>query len=293
MIARLRISIFLTFVIFLVEFFGGYFTHSLALMSDSFHVFMDAFALILTFTALKVCELPSTNRMTYGWHRVEIFASLINSLALLVIAVVILWQAMNRIMNPVAEILANEMLIIALVGLAVNVAVALILRDKREHEHDINIKSAYLHILGDAMSSVGVVVAAVVIKISGFYMIDSILSIIIGAVIFINAFRILRESVNIFLEGVPKGIDVNEVVESIKSAGGATGVHNIHIWEICSHIYALSCHVEVDDESKDNRVVLSKINEVLKTRYNITHTTIQMNCAECSGENVLKKLSHS
>lgn len=200
---KLFISIALTALIFIAEFGGGLWTGSLALLSDSAHVFMDVFALLLSYLAIRAAKLPANDRHTYGYHRMQVLAALANGATLLFISFEIIKEAINRFQNP-EPIVAGPMLLIAIVGLVVNVIVALVLR---EHDHeDLNTRAAFLHVLGDALASVGVIGAGIAIYFTGLLWIDPLMSVLISVLILVSSGRLLKETVHILAEGIPDGI---------------------------------------------------------------------------------------
>lgn len=290
---RLRLAIGFTVVVFFAELVGGYLTNSFALLSDSAHVFMDALALFLTLSALYICELPSTENRTYGLHRVEVFVAFLNGLTVFAVAVFILYRAYLRFLNPPA-VESTGMLIVAVFGLLVNLAVARWLHGFAKS--DLNVRSAFLHVVGDAAASVGVIAGAIIIHFTGAYIADPIVSAGIGCVILWGSLRIILEASHILLEGVPRSIDLNDVVKDITSFPGVSGLHSLHIWSICHNVNALSAHVDVDARYAFSRgEILKKINERLAERYSIFYTTLQVECPGCEGRSegeVLRTMAH-
>jgi cobalt-zinc-cadmium efflux system protein len=273
---ELKTVILLTSFILVAEIFGGIISNSLALLSDAAHVFSDLFALTLSWTALKIAERPPSTSRTFGYHRMEIFAALTNGILLVVISIFIFREAYERILSP-PLVKGGQMLVIATIGLIVNLWVIFKLKG---HISDLNIKSAFLHALGDAMASIGVIVGAVIIMFTGYFRADPAISILIGLIILVGSGRLIRESSHILLEGTPRHIDVKKVSEAIATIDGVRGVHDLHIWSICSHINAASAHVLVED------VKVSEIGEIsreIKERmagFDIGHTTIEFECGE-------------
>lgn len=274
---NLKIAIFLTTLIFFLEFAGGIIANSLALLSDSAHVFMDVVALILAYGALKISARPSNSNVTFGYHRFEIFAALINGFTVIGIALFIFYEAYGRILNP-PTVKGYEVLVIATFGLIVNTWVAL----KLHGHHDLNIRGAYLHVIGDALASVAVIAGAIVIIFTGNYIIDPLLSILIGMLLLYGAFRLVFGSTRILLEFAPKHIDADTLSRVMMEIEGVKGVHDIHIWSICSNIHAMSAHVLVDRiHVQQTEVLVSEISRMLRERFQIMHTTLQFECAEC------------
>jgi cobalt-zinc-cadmium efflux system protein len=279
---RLRIAIPLTASIFLIEFIGGIWSGSLALLSDSLHVLFDATALILSYIAIVMAARPATDRHSYGLHRMEILAALINGLVLFATSGWILYESVERFLNP-QGIHTAGMLLIAAVGFAVNLAVTFLLH--QHHHHDLNVRSAYLHVLGDTLASAAVIIGGIVMHYTGWYAIDPVLGFAIGILLVWGSGRLVYESLHILMEGVPRGMTVEEVVEAVKALPGVGDFHRVHIWSLCSHIRALSAHIIIDG-SQDVSVekALESVNSLLQERYHITHTTLQSECLNCSSE---------
>lgn len=274
---NLKIAIFLTTLIFFLKFAGGIISNSLALLSDSAHVFMDVVALVLSYGAIRISARPSNRNVTFGYHRFEIFAALVNGLTIIGIAIFIFYEAYQRILDPPA-VKGTEVLIIATIGLIVNTWVAL----KLHGHHDLNIRGAYLHVIGDALASVAVIAGAVVIIYTGNYIIDPLLSILIGMMLLYGAFRLVFGSARILLEFAPRHVDADRLSSVMMQIEGVKGVHDIHIWSICSNIHAMSAHVLVDRINvQQTEVLINKINGIVKERFMIVHTTLQFECAEC------------
>lgn len=298
---RFIISISLTSLILIAEVVGGIWTHSLALLSDSAHVFMDIFALALSYVALKISARPSDDQHSFGYHRVEVLAALVNGVSLLVIAGGIFYEAVKRWQQPL-EIRSTEMLIIAVIGLVVNLVVAFVLgghahehdhghahegEEKQEHEpvkrKDLNIYSAFLHVLGDAVSSLGVIIAAILIQITHASWLDPLVSILIGGILLVSSYRLIRSSLHILIEGVPEGLSVNELKKQISGLPAVQEVHDLHVWNLCSGAVSLSAHIVLKQEMNNNGIqVTQSINQMLKKNYAIDHTTIQIEQEPCN-----------
>ncbi|MBL7101030.1 MAG: cation transporter [Nanoarchaeota archaeon] len=285
---NLKISMIVIFLIFLAELIGGFLFNSLALLSDAAHMFVDVFALFLAWGAIKLAYKPPTEKKTYGLHRAEIFAALINGLILLVVIGIILYEAIQRLQHP-EEVKSKGMLIIAGIGLIANLFV---ISKLKGHHHDINVKGAFLHVLGDTLSSVLIIFGGVYIMLTGNFIVDPILSILIVLIISIGSFKLIKESVNILLEGTPKHINIDEVIKEIKKVKKVKGVHYVHVWSVCSHINALSAHIDIDESliSKTSEII-KEVNKRLK-RFEIKHTTLQLECQECKVKEKLKHIKH-
>jgi cobalt-zinc-cadmium efflux system protein len=285
-----RFAIILTAVTLVAEVAGGFWTNSLALLSDAAHVFMDLFALVLSLSAIVLANFPATDRRTYGWHRAEIFASLINGATLLVIAAGILFEAWDRFFHPEA-VKSKEMFIIATVGLVMNLVAA-----SRLHSHshdDLNVRSAFLHVVGDAIASVGVIAGGVIMLFTGWYVVDALISAGIALVIAWGSVRILREAGHILLEGVPPHVKIEELVEKLRAVAGVNDIHHLHVWSICSHITALSAHIDIlPDYRLRQGEIIGEIEQMLDHDYHITHTTLQGECSRCVTGPVIQQLKH-
>ena len=284
------IAIGLTAVTLIAELIGGFWTNSLALLSDAAHVFMDLFALVLSLTAIHLARFPASDTRTYGWHRAEIFASLINGTTLLLIAFGILGEAWDRLLHPEA-VKSKEMFIIATIGLIMNLIAA-----GRLHGHshdDLNVRSAFLHVIGDAIASIGVIIGGIIMLYTGWFVIDALISLAIVLIISWGAIRILRQAGHILLEGVPSHIDINEMVAMMKDVTGVNNVHHVHVWSICSHITALSAHIDVQPDYRLRQgEIIGNLEELLEKEFHITHTTLQGECSKCSTGPLIQQLKH-
>lgn len=283
---RFVISLVLTLIIFFGELIGGLISGSLALLSDAAHVFMDVFALALSYFALRFSSRPADDRHTYGWHRLEVLAALGNGISLLVISIGIGWEAYQRFLEP-EPVRGPLMLVIAIIGLVVNLVVALVLGGHRHgekaHIHkDLNLQSAFLHVMGDAVSSLGVIVAAIIISLTGAQWVDPLASALIAVLILISSFRVLKGSLHILVEGTPDGLSLNEVVEEIQRSPAVESVHELHVWNLCSQHIALSAHVVLNGPHlQDQAAVMAELRERLGAKFEIVHTTIQFEESAC------------
>jgi cobalt-zinc-cadmium efflux system protein len=274
---KLALTIVVTSAILVAEVVGGILSHSLALLSDAGHMLSDVAAQVLSLVALVLATRPADARRTYGWYRLEILAALINGLTLVLLSGFILWSAVHRLWAPV-EVHTRLMIIVAGVGLGANLVGAWLLHDAKS----LNAKGAYLHILGDTLSSVAVLVGgAVMFALKGSYWVDPALSILIGVFILYSAYSLVREAVDILLETVPRGVDLDGVSRAIDTIDGIKEVHDLHIWTITSGMYALSAHVVLaTGHTKDNDAILNRIKEVLLRDFKIAHTTLQLESEE-------------
>ncbi len=284
---RFILSMILTAAILIAELVGGFWTGSLALLSDAAHVFMDVFALCLSFLALRFSALPADDRHTYGYHRLEVLAALINGVLLGAIAIEIFTESWHRWQNP-HPVKSMEMLVIAVIGLVVNLAVAFVLgrHDHERHEgetgrEDLNVRSAYLHVVGDAVSSVGVIVAAGIIWFTNWIWMDPLMSVLISVLILFSSWRVLKNSVHILIEGVPEGISLEKIGRTMQTATKVLEVHDLHVWSLCSGHIALSAHVTLNEQSlAASDGVMNELKARLRS-FGIEHTTIQFECCNC------------
>ncbi|EHQ36350.1 cation diffusion facilitator family transporter [Methanoplanus limicola] len=272
----IKIALFITFFFFLVEVAGGLLSGSLALISDAGHMFSDLFSLLLSLGAMTLALQLPTKQRTYGYHRVEILAAFINSILLLLVSTFILWEAYQRLLNP-TPVQGGLMLIVACIGLAVNLGVMFLLHGS----HNLNVRSAFLHVMGDTISSVAVIASAVWISFTGQVIADPILSGFIAVLIVISAVRILRETLIIFLQFTPQSVDFDMVVADMTSVKGVEGVHHVHLWSLCSDINVIDAHVysSVRDFEKTEQM-----KQEIKTRlknYKILHSTLEFEYKEC------------
>ncbi|HTY15580.1 MAG TPA: cation diffusion facilitator family transporter [Methanoregulaceae archaeon] len=272
----LRIALFITALFFVVELAGGFLSGSLALVSDAGHMFSDILALILSLGAMALASRLPTKDQTYGFHRAEIFAAFINSVLLIGISLVIIWEAYIRALYP-EPIQGGLMALVAVAGLVANGCVVLLLHGS----HDLNIRSVFLHVVGDTISSVAVIIAAVWISFTGFTIIDPVLSVFIAVLIVISALRILKETVMVLLQFTPSSVDFDTVIADMSSVPGVSGVHHVHIWSLCSEIFVLDAHVySCEQGMKQIETIKAEIKERLK-KYKILHSTLEFECEEC------------
>lgn len=281
---RLGLSIFLTLAFVVGEAVAGYFSNSLALLSDAGHNFADALALIFSWYAVRAGRRPADARRTFGYHRVGVLAALVNALSLEVIALFIFWEGVQRLRSP-EPVQGGLMIGVAVTAIVLNGLISFWLH--AEAQHDLNIRSAYLHMLGDAFAALGVVAAGVVVVYTGQTAADPLVSLLIGVLILWSSWGILTEAVDVLLEAVPKGLNVDKLVEAIRSVSGVRDVHDRHVWTISSGMAACSCHVLVDEQSaREGQQVQRAVADLLEHDFQITHTTIQVE-VECCDDNDL------
>ncbi len=290
--SRLKLSVIFTFFIFIIELAGGWIANSLALMSDAAHMFADVFSLSLSWFALKVSERPSTATKTYGYHRFEILAAFLNGLLLIVLAVGIWHEAYQRFHHP-HEVQSGIVIGVAILGLLTNLAVISFLKSPFHETNDLNLKSAFYHVLGDSLASVGVIVGGVVMLYTGWYAADALIGAGIGILIVWGAKTLLSDSLHILLEGVPRGVSVQDVERELTAIPAIRNVHELHIWCICSNIYALSAHALVHDQKVNQaRFILDEARNMLKAKFNIAHSTIQLESSPCANSHMNCEIKH-
>lgn len=269
---NLGIALGLTASYLVAEVVGGLLTGSLALLSDAAHMLTDVAALAISLVAIRLAKRPADARRTFGYYRFEILAAAFNAAVLFVVAFYILFEAYQRFREP-AEIESIGMLAVAAVGLIVNLISVRLLR--AGSSESLNVKSAYLEVWSDLLGSVAVIAAALVIRLTGWVQVDPILAVVIGFSVLPRTWKLMGESVNILLEGVPQGIDLGEVRGGLDSTAGVQGVHDLHVWSITSGKASASAHVVVDGSRPPDEVV-ADIHRVLKERFGIEHSTIQV-----------------
>jgi cobalt-zinc-cadmium efflux system protein len=272
--------------IMIAEIIGGLLANSLALLSDAGHMLTDILALSLSLVAMRFARKPPTPAKTFGFYRLEILAAFFNGMLLLIISFYIFYEAYHRLIDP-REIKGLFMLIVAAIGLLANGVGIAILR--KSANRSLNVRSAFFHLVGDTISSAGVIVGGIVIIYTGWYMVDPIISILIGGLILRGAYSLVRESIDILLEATPKDIDVEEMIGDLVRIEGVKEVHHLHLWTITSGIYAISAHVVIDDLliSKSSQI-LEEIERLLQGNYSMEHITIQFESESC-GDDLVKE----
>jgi cobalt-zinc-cadmium efflux system protein len=284
---RLLWTLLLTGATFIAEAIGGFLTNSLALLSDAGHMFTHLLALGVSYLAVRFSERPATERRTYGLNRLEILAALFNGATLFAISIWIFYEAYRRLLDPL-PIATGPVLVIAAVGLVVNLIGAVILSGA-EHR-DLNVRGAFVHLITDTFSSVAVILGVTIISLTGWTVIDPLLSVVICVVILLWALRLVWDSVNILLEATPRDVNMQDVVQGLRQIPGIRDVHHLHVWSITSGMYALSAHVDVDDlRVSDTERLAHQAEAFLRERFNINHTTFQFECR--SGRTVDEVLS--
>lgn len=276
----LLIAMSITASFTVVELVGGLLSGSLALMSDAGHMFTDTLALALSIVAIRIAYRPPTEEQTYGFIRAEILAALANGAVLIVITMVILYEAVLRMIHP-PSIEAPLMLAVAVAGLAANAAGVFVLHDKSKTS--LNVRGAFLHMMSDLLSSVAVIVAALLILFFNLRIADPVLSMMISGIILWGAWKLVTQSTQILLESVPANIKLEDVRQSIRKVAGVVDVHDLHVWTLSSGLYALSAHLVVEDRPLSAcSSVVAECEDMLADRFGISHTTFQLECETCA-----------
>jgi cobalt-zinc-cadmium efflux system protein len=286
---NLVIALLITAIVMIAEIIGGLLANSLALLSDAGHMLTDILALGLSLVAMRFAQKPPTPSKTFGFHRLEILAAFFNGIFLFLISFYIFYEAYHRLLHP-EEIKGLFMLVVACIGLLAN-GMGIILLRKSAHT-SLNVKSAFFHIVGDTISSGGVIVGGLLILYTGWYLIDPLIGIFIGILILKGAYALIMESIDIFLEATPKDINVEEMLDELRKIKGVKDVHHLHLWTITSGINAMSAHVLIDDLLiSSSAYILKEIKSLLHNNYKIGHSTIQFESKSC-GDNLLQNHVH-
>ncbi|UFJ39254.1 cation diffusion facilitator family transporter [Brevibacillus humidisoli] len=270
----LTIALLITAGIMLLEFVGGLLTNSLALLSDSGHMLSDTSSLALSLVAIWFAARPPSPRKTYGFYRFEILAALFNGVTLFLIAGFIVWEAYERFLEP-PEVAGGTMMLIASVGLIANLISAFALMKKGDVKHNVNLRSAYLHVIGDALGSVGALLAGLLMYLFAWYWADPLISVLVALLILKGAWGVIKHTVHILMEGTPITVDQDEVKATLEAIDGVVNVHDLHIWTITSGLDSLSCHLLIEDKA-DSQEILQQAIDRIKQRFQIEHTTIQV-----------------
>ncbi|WP_412896657.1 cation diffusion facilitator family transporter [Bacillus sp. 1P02SD] len=270
----LLIALMITTGIMLLEFFGGLITNSLALLSDSGHMLSDASSLFLSLVAFWFATRPASPKKTYGFYRFEILAALFNAVTLFVIAGFIVYEAFQRFFDP-PSVASGTMMIIAGIGLLANLLSAWSLISKGDVKNNVNLRSAYLHVLGDALGSVGAIIAGVLMLLFEWYIADPIISVVVALLILKSAWGVLTTSIHILMEGTPITIDQKDVKATLEEIDGVIDVHDLHIWTITSGMDSLTCHILIKDDH-DSQDILQQAIDKIRDKFKIEHTTIQI-----------------
>jgi len=276
---RMALSLVITLAFVFVEIAAGLFSNSLALLTDAAHNFTDVLALALSWWALRLTSQPASHQRTYGYHRAGILAALVNSTTLVIIALGIFYEAYQRFINP-PEVQADVLIGVGMIAVLVNVVTALLVRHRAES--DLNIRAAFLHLMGDVLSTIGAVMAGIIIRFTNWNWLDPLVSVLIGLLIVWSAWKILREAIDILMESTPTDIDMNALIRDIHSVNGVRDVHDLHVWSITRNMRTLSAHLVTDDLSiSEGASIQTRVNEVLFHKYNVNHATLQLECSDC------------
>jgi cobalt-zinc-cadmium efflux system protein len=274
----LSIALLITSTIMLLEFFGGLFTNSLALLSDSGHMLSDAVSLALSLVALRFALKPASPNKSYGYYRFEILAALFNGITLFIIAGFIIKEAVERLFQP-PVVSSGSMILIALVGLLANLLSVWVLVKQSDVKENINVRSAYLHVIGDALGSVGAIIAGLLMLLFDWYAADPIISVLVALLILKGAWGVIRNAVHILMEGTPAAVNLQAVQATLENIEGVVNVHDLHIWTVTSGLDSLTCHLLIE-ESHDSQHILQTAIRKIEDIYQIKHTTIQIETAQ-------------
>lgn len=276
---RLAISLALTAAFVVIEAIAGWWANSLALLTDAGHNFTDVLALGLSWFAMWLTTQPARSGRTYGYQRAGILAALVNSTSLVIISLGVFYEACKRFLAP-SEVQANILIGVGFVAFIVNAVTAWLVH--QGSEHDLNLRSAFVHLMGDVLSTIGAVIAGVIIWFTGWNFLDPLVSVLIGLLILWNAWTILRETLDILLENAPRDVDMSALTKDLLAVNGVCGVHHVHVWSINRSLRALSAHILAEDISiSEGASVQQAVNEMLLNKYGIGHATLQLECAEC------------
>lgn len=273
---KLVLSLLITSTVMILEIFGGIITNSIALLSDAGHMFTHSFAIGISLLAIIIARKPPCHHKTFGLYRAEVLAAFINGLFLIPIVGIMVYEAILRFINP-QEVFGFYMLIIALIGLSVNITSVLILRGSQRN--NLNVKSVFYHMIADAASSIGIVIASIIISYTGFNFLDPLVSLGISVIILYWAWSVLRESTRILLEMAPKGMNIDIISEELKeNFQEVIDLYNAHLWTITPEMLVFSAYLKVDDNTLNSNQgdLVSKINHYLNEKYNIIESTLQL-----------------
>jgi cobalt-zinc-cadmium efflux system protein len=269
----LKAALFISAAFLVAEFFGALYTNSLALLADAGHMLTDVAALSLSLFAMRFASRRATPRKTYGFYRVEILAALLNGVFLILVALYIFYEAFHRFRNP-QQVKADWMLAVAVVGLIANLTSAYLLFGK--HHHSLNVRGALFHVLSDAIGSVGAILASIAIIISGYQAADPSISMVVAVLILWSSWILIRDAVDILLEGTPAHINIVSLREQLGCVTGVGSVHDLHVWTLTSGILAMSCHIVAEEGDSSRMELLTRVNNVAREGFHIDHTTIQI-----------------
>jgi cobalt-zinc-cadmium efflux system protein len=280
----LSLSLFLTLAFVVIEAGAGYFANSLALLTDAAHNLTDVIALALSWFAIRLTSQPANAKKTYGYHRAGILVALLNSTTLVLISIGIFYEAYLRFVSP-PEVKSTILIGVGLIAVVINLVTALLVH--RGSESDLNLRSAFVHLMGDVISTIGAVIAGIIIYFTNANWLDPFVSVLIGFLILYNAWGILKETVDILLESTPRDLDLKKMVKDITSVDGVLGVHDLHVWSLTQNLRTMSAHILTEDISVSaGAQIQSRINELVYHRYNIAHATLQLECVDCDPDSL-------
>lgn len=283
----LMISFIIITCYMMIEAFGGFMTNSLALLSDAGHMLSDAISLGIALLAFILGEKAANHSKTYGYKRFEILAAVLNGVTLVLIAIYIFYEAIQRFQNP-PEIASTGMLIIAIIGLLINILVAWIMMRVGDIEENLNMRGAYLHVMSDMLGSIGAIIAALLIMFFGWGWADALASVIVAALVLRGGYYVMKSGLHVLMEGTPQNVDVDDVIQTIQNKKGIHSVHDLHVWSISSGFNALSCHAVVDEQMSitESERLLHQIEHDLEHK-NIHHMTIQLETTSHQNDNTI------
>jgi cobalt-zinc-cadmium efflux system protein len=284
MTLKLGLCVVATFTLVAVEIIAGYAGHSIALLSDAVHNLTDVPTLVLSWLAARWALKPPTEEKTYGYHRAGILAAFVNAMLLTLVSLGLIWESVGRLRAPV-EVSSSLMIWVSVIALVINGGITFAVTGGRR---DLNMRSIWIHNLGDALSNVAIIAGALAIRFTGAAWVDPLIGIAIGVMVFWSGIGILRESTHILLEGLPRSLELEKVARAMLAIDGVQEVHDIHIWTLGTDLYALSCHIRIPDMHLEScEKMLGSIRDVLTQQFNITHTTIQFERAGLAGDTAL------
>jgi len=290
-ISRLSLSLFLTLAFVFIEAAVGVFANSLALLTDAAHNLTDVIALGMSWVAVRLTAQPANERKTYGYHRAGILVAFINSTTLVLISLGIFYEAYHRFINP-PKVQSGILIGVGLIAVVVNLITALMV--KRGSEYDLNLRSTFVHLMGDVLSTIGAVIAGIIIYFTNANWLDPFVSVLIGFLILYNAWGILRETIDILLESTPRDVNVKTLVDELTQINGVLGVHDLHVWSLTQNLRNMSAHILTDDlHISAGADIQRQISEIVYRRYNISHATLQLECVDCCPDSLYCDLNHS
>ncbi|MBK9925671.1 MAG: cation transporter [Anaerolineales bacterium] len=276
---RLSVSLFLTLAFVFIEAAAGIFSNSLALLTDAAHNLTDVIALGLSWFAIRITTRPANERKTYGYHRVGILVALVNSTTLVLISLGIFYEAYHRFINP-PEVQSGILIGVGLIAVIVNIVTAKLVH--QGSDSDLNLRSAFVHLMGDVLSTIGAVIAGIIIYFTKANWLDPFISVLIGFMILYNAWGILRDAIDILLEAKPRDIDATKLVDDLLQVKGVLGVHDLHVWSLTQSLRTMSAHILTHDSSiSEGANIQREVNHILQHHYNIAHATLQLECVDC------------